>query len=342
MSGRSEVESLKGPVSEIAKYMREIVDYEKQVEDVSSQLKDMGGARTVEEMQIEMRKLGEEAKALKRQIDSIASERETARQMINTLDGQLKEHRMKLNELNFKLQQSRTLVSRIDECRDNNRKQNSIIDETDAVLKKLAPELTKAEAHVKTISGEGADKENRQQRDASKLAESDMQLKKTEQGIQNYLRRGGPDLLNKCRQEVRSLQTEVKGCEDEVVNIGEEVNNLERESANARATERSIQENLRFRGNKRQLERLAWEIKDLESRNTEEERDRYQKDLGILSNKHTKLSIEVCDSTCANASSCLMVFAEIGKSRGDEVKGQTTGAINFGLRHRLRRCKGKV
>lgn len=297
MSGRSEVESLKGPVSEIAKYMKEILDYEKQIEDVSSQLKDMGGARTVEEMQVEMRKLGEEAKALKRQIDSIASEKEIARQTINTLDGQLKEHRMKLNELNFKLQQSRTLVGRIEECRDNNRKQNSIIDETEAELKKLAPELARAEVHVSTISSDGAEKENRQQRDASKLAESDMQLKKTEQGIQNYLRRGGPNLLNTCRQEVRSLQTAVKGCEDEVVNIGEEVNNLEKESANAHATERSIQENLRFRGNKRQLERLTWEIKDLESRNTEEERDRFQKDLGILSNKHTKLSIEVCDST---------------------------------------------
>lgn len=300
MSGRSEIESLKGPVFEIAKYTKEIADYEKQVEDVSSGLKDMGGARSVEEMQSEMQKLNEEAKVLKRQIISIASEKEAARQAIGMLDGQLKEHRMKLNELSFKLHQSRTLMSRIDECRDNNRKQNSIIDETDTQLRQLAPELAKAEAHVITISRDGAEKENRQQRDASKLADSDMQLKRAEQGIQNYLRRGGPNMLNNCRQEVHLLQLDVKGCEDEVTNIGEEVNNLEKESANAHATERSIQENLRFRGNKRQLEKLTWEIKDLESRNTEEERDRFQQDLKILSNKHTKLSIEVCDDIYRN------------------------------------------
>lgn len=295
MSGRSEVESLKGSVTGIAKYMKEIIDYEKQVEDVSSHLKNMGSARTVEEIQSEIQKLNEEAKALKRQINSIASEKETARQTINTLDSQLREHRTELNGLNFKLQQSRTVLSRIDECRDNNRKQNSIIDETDSELRHLTPELAKAEAHVRTISRDGAEKENRQQRDASKLAESDMHLKRAEQGIQNYLQRGGPDMLNNCRQEVHSLQVVVKGCEDEVLSIGEEVNNLEKESTNARATERSIQENLRFRGNKKQLERLAWEIKDLESRNTEEERDRFQHDLKILSNQHTKLSIEVCD-----------------------------------------------
>lgn len=287
------MESLKVPVSEIAKYTKEIVDYAKQVEDVSSQLKDMGGARTVEEMQIEMQQLNEEAKALKRLIVSIASEKEASRQTISGLDSQVKEHRMKLNELNFKLQQSRTLVDRIEECRDNSRKQNTVIDEIDAELKQLAPELAKAEAHVKNISHDGAEKENRQQRDASKLSESDMQLKRAEQGIQNYLRRGGPDQLNRCREQVQTLQTEVKKCEEEVASIGEEVNSLEKESTNARATERSIQENLRFRGNKRQLEKLMWEIRDLESRNTEEERDRFQRDLQELSNKHTKLSIEV-------------------------------------------------
>jgi DNA repair protein RAD50 len=259
----------------------------------SGHLKNMGGARTVEEMQAEMQKLNEEARTLKRQINSIASEKDTARQTISTLDGQLKEHHMKLNELNFKLQQSRTLASRIDECRDNDRRQNSIIDETDSELRQLAPELAKAEAHVRAISRDGAEKENRQQRDASKLAESDMQLKRTEQRIQNYLQRGGPDMLSNCRQDVHSLQAVVKGREDEVASIGEEVNNLEKESTNARATERSIQENLRFRGNKRQLEKLTWEIKDLEGRNTEEERDRFQQDLKILANQHTKLSIEV-------------------------------------------------
>lgn len=286
---------MKAPISEIVKYMKEIVDYEKQVEDVSSQLKDMGGARTVEEMQDEMQQLNEEAKTLKRLIISIADEKELSRQTIGVLDNQAKEHRMKLNELNFKLQQSRALLGRIDECRDNNRKQNTVIDETDAELKKLAPELARADAHMNNISRDGAEKENQQQRDASKLAESDMQLKRAEQGIQNYLRRGGPDQLNRCRSQVQTLEADVKKCEEEVARIGKEVNNLEMESQNALATEHSIQENLRFRANKRQLETLTEEIRELESRNTEAERDRFRADLKVLSDSHTALAMEVYD-----------------------------------------------
>ncbi|KAH8150090.1 uncharacterized protein LAJ45_05776 [Morchella importuna] len=292
ISSKSEVESLKAPISEIVKYMKEIVDYEKQVEDVSSQLKDMGGSRTVEEMQVEMQQLNEEAKTLKRLIISIASEKELSRQTISLLDNQAKEHRMKLNELNFKLQQSRALVDRIDECRDNNRKQNTVIDETDAELKKLAPELVRADAHVNNISRDGAEKENQQQRDASKLAGSDMQLRGAEQGIQNYLRRGGPDRLDRCRSQVQTLEADVKKCEEEVIRIGKEVNNLEMESKNALAIEHSIQENLRFRANKSQLEMLTEEIRELESRNTEAERDRFRADLKVLSDSHTALAME--------------------------------------------------
>lgn len=276
--------------------MGEISDYENQVKDASSQLKDLGGSRTIEELQNEMQRLNDEAKAIKRRINILVSDKDTARHTATVLDGQVRDIRLKLSELNSKLQQSRGLIARIDECRENTTKQNNVIEEIDTQIRELTPRVSRADAHVRAISQDGAEKENRHQRDATKLAESDMQLRKAEQLINNYLNRGGPEQLDRCHRQAQELQAEVRGYEGEVASISNEVNSLEIESASASATERSIKENLRFRKNKRDLGRLNLEIRELESRDAETERERFQRNLDLLSNKHMRLSSDVSNA----------------------------------------------
>ncbi|CUS15180.1 unnamed protein product [Tuber aestivum] len=287
-----EVESLRAPVAEIVKYTREISSYEKQVEDASRLLQELGGSRTIEEMQNEMQCLNDDAKVIKRRINVLIAEKETARHSITLLDGQVRDLRMKFGELNFKISKARDLIKRIESHKQEVIMHTTTIEEIDQQIKDLAPKIQRAEVKAQALRKDGAERENRHQRDAMKLAESDMQLKRTEHGIGNYLNRGGPEQLNRCRQQVQTLQVEVKRYEGTVASIRDEVNNLELEAGTATSTERSIHENLRFRKNKRDLEKLNVEIRELEGKNAEAERQRFQKNAELLSDKHMRLSSE--------------------------------------------------
>ncbi|CAZ80011.1 unnamed protein product [Tuber melanosporum] len=287
-----EAESLRAPVAEIAKYTREISNYEKQVEDASRLLQELGGSRTIEEMQSEMQRLNDGAKVIKRRINVLIAEKETARHSITLLDGQVRDLRMKFGELNFKISKAQDLVKRIESHKQEAVMHTTAIEEIDQKIRELAPKIQRAEAKVQMIQDDGAGKENRHQRDAMKLAESDMQLKRTQHGIGNYLNRGGPEQLNRCRHQVQTLQVEVKKHEAEVTSIRVEVNNLEIEEGTATSTERSIHENLRFRKNKRDLEKLNVEIRELEGKNADAERHRFQRNAEVLSDKHMRLSSE--------------------------------------------------
>jgi len=279
-------------VAEIVKYMREISSYENQVEDASRLLQELGGSRTIEEMQNEMQRLNDEAKVIKRRTNVFISEKETARHSITLLDGQVRDLRMKYGELNFKISKAQDLVKRIESHKQEAFMHATAIGEIDQKIRELAPKIQRAEAKAQAVSNDGAEKENRHQRDAMKLAESDMQLKRTERGIDSYLNRGGPEQLARCRHQVQTLQVEVKKYEAEVASIRDEVNNLELEAGTATSTERSIHENLRFRKNKRDLEKLNVEIRELEDKNADAERHRFQRNAEMLSDKHMRLSSE--------------------------------------------------
>lgn len=279
-------------MAEIVKYMREISSYEKQVEDASRLLQELGGSRTIEEMQNEMQRLNDEAKVIKRRINALIAEKETARHSITLLDGQVRDLRMKFGELNFKISKAQDLVKRIESHKQEAFTHATAIGEIDQKIRELAPKIQRAEAKAQAISNDGAEKENRHQRDAMKLAESEMQLRGAEHGIGSYLNRGGPEQLDRCRRQVQTLQAEVKKYEAEVASIRDEVNNLELEAGTATSTERSIHENLRFRKNKRDLEKLNVEIQELEDKNAEAERHRFQRNTEMLSDKHMRLSSE--------------------------------------------------
>ncbi|KAL7271910.1 DNA repair protein rad50 [Rhizina undulata] len=289
---KANVEALKMPVAEITKFMREIAQYEAQIQEISGHLNDMGSARTIEEIQAEMQQLNNESNVIKRQISKIQSEKESGRQAITAIDAQVHNARMKLSEIQYKLQKSSDLMEQINELRQKNRESSRKVDQIDEQIKRLQPELTAAEARVTEIEQEGVEDERRYQREATKFAESDMQLKRADQSIRNYVLRGGPDNLERCQQESEALQAQVRELQEHVLALGEEVTNLEMEASNASATERSIHENLRFRKERQDLEDLANEIEELESRNIEEERDKYQINISRLGDKHMKLTTE--------------------------------------------------
>jgi DNA repair protein RAD50 len=288
------VQSLKAPIAELVRYKREIDSQEEEVRDLTSSMTDIGGSRTVEEMQESLKQLNEEAKSVKNRIKALETDRENRRQNITALERQVNDARKRLNELALQLVEARTLNERIEEYQEVRNRQNTVIDETDRHIEHLVPDIMAAEAKLKEIVRECSEREKKQQRDATRLAQSDMNLKSIQLRIQNYISEGGLTRLNRCREQVQRLQAEVEKLSNDLTKNGDEISKLEKRQIDAGTTQRTITENIRYRKNELELKEIEKEIEGLEDQHAEVHRDRFTKDADLLANKHMRLSSEVC------------------------------------------------
>lgn len=285
-----EAEGLRRPVLDISRYKKEISDYEVQVRRVSSQLEEVGGARTIDEMQKDQKALNVQAQNIRGQLSAVQSEKDRQRQNISILENKLRDSREKLTSIKHKLETSRSMKDQLLEYRENVKKQNRIIANSDKEIEALSPGLSKAQAKVNDITEAGVDKERRFQKEASRLFDSYNQLKTAYDEIEHYMNSGKAESLERCIQEVERTQKEVKRLQDEANNVVTQLNKLQSEKANAKNTEQKIINNLRYRQNKRNFERLQDEIKDLEAQNAEADRDRFQREAKRRQDKHMMLS----------------------------------------------------
>jgi DNA repair protein RAD50 len=280
-------------VAELARFKREIDTNEEEIRALTSSMAGMAGTRTVEELRDNLQQLNDEAKRTKSSIEKMRQDKENRSQTIIVLGRQVDDARKRLNDIKLQLVRARAITDQIEGFHESRDQQCAIIDQVDRELASLSPEIMAAEARLKEISRECSDKENRQQRDATKLSDSDRDLRIIQQRILDFINDGGLTKLDTCQKQVQRLKAEVEQLSKDVTHCGEEISKLEKDSANTSATERTIIENLRYRKNKAELQTIEEEIKELESQRAEEQRDRFMRDLKILSNNLSRLSGEV-------------------------------------------------
>lgn len=253
-------------------------------------MKDFGSARTLEEMQVEMQKLRDEAQSLRQKIEAIRSEKDSHRQRVNTLDKNVGDARVQLAEVKNKLEKTAALRSRHEELEVNKKHYQSIIQDVERQLAELAPEIGKATALLQDITSEGSEKERKQQAKASKLWESISQLKAADEEINHYELSGGAARLQRIHNEVKSLHEKLTELRKEAAEISSKINEYSEERSNTNVTEQNIKNNLRLREAKRELQRVREEIIELESHDAENRKEHYTADYHKLNKKVLKLT----------------------------------------------------
>ena len=164
--------------------------------------------------------------------------------------------------------------------------------DTDEEIVALGPDLTKAQAKVNDILEAGAEKEKRFQKETSRLFDSYNQLKTAYDEIEHYIITGKAGRLERCIQEVEVLQNQVNELNDKGQNTVAQLNKYTTEKANAKNTEQKINNNLRYRQNLRNLEKIRQDITDLEAQDPEGDRERFQQEAERKQNKNMRLTTQ--------------------------------------------------
>lgn len=282
-------------MADIVKYKNEKKQYERDIENASSQLRDFGGGRSLEDMQADLKKLREEIHNLQAEIQTVSIERENRRQQIATFDKEVSSCKEKLVQIQHTLEKTATLRAQIEEHVNSIQRAQRTIEEAEREIGELAPQISKLQTRMKAISEEGSERENKQQKEASKLADSVNQLKSIDDEIRHYLLSGNSTKLEYCQEEIRKYQTDVAKAQADAAEVTRDINKYQDEKANTLTTEQNIKNNLTLREDKRVLAKVLEEIAELESRNAEVDRERFTKQAKAMSIKHTRLTAEQAD-----------------------------------------------
>lgn len=291
-SAKRDVEAMARTIQNISTLDSEASAFKRQIQELLAKQKAAGLSRGLEQIQIELKGLNDESRAIKARLSKIISDRDRARTTLNNLELESRDIKGRLSTAEYQLKEKLSLDRQVDELKSMNNDQRESMKSMDSDLKALGPQLSQTQAKYDEIARRGADRDRELQAEANKLSSSVNQLKMANREIDAYHERDGPNQLKRGKREVEALKKEVSRLEEEQRSVVGEVKALEDQLRNHAESKRSISDNQRFRRDNRQLTQVCKDIEELEKHNAEEDKDRYEKEGGKWQLKRNKLAAE--------------------------------------------------
>jgi DNA repair protein RAD50 len=275
---KQDVEALSRDVQNIVHNYNEVIKLEAQVKDLSQKQKTAGLSRGIDAVQADLKKVTEESKHARNELDQLTSERDSSRNLMTTLELGIRDINADLNNAQSKLKEKRALADRIEELKTENNKQRETVRGLDRDIDNLGPEIEQAQYSYDDINRRSNEKVQRVHDEASKLSDSVRQLMQADQDIAEYIDRGGPQQLARTHRDIENLQGEIARIESEMMEVTRKIKKIDDTMRDTESTKQSIKDNLRYRKAKRALETLQIEIEKLEEHGAERDKEHYERE----------------------------------------------------------------
>ncbi|OLL27062.1 DNA repair protein rad50 [Neolecta irregularis DAH-3] len=285
-------EELRKPIAELARLREEIKKLKVSIEDREGELANSGSTRTIEEIRNEVTSLNESSRRLKRELNTLTAERDKRRQTINTLENKVRDTRLEMHDVTQKLETRKELQKRIGELREVLDKLSEDITKAEEAAKTIAPEIAQLRTKLTEHREEQSQREHKLQDILHRLNQSMTRFHTANREIQNYIETNGPTQLEDTREQIKNTENQFVELELRISKISDEMAQFEKETSSYQTFERQISDNLRIRRMQRKIEQLDQDIRDLEAKNAERDRDQYQDDSEKLKQKHGRLFSE--------------------------------------------------
>lgn len=289
---RQDIESMNRTVANIAQAFKDIGDSEKQIERLASQQSSSVDMRSAEEINELQASCAEQTRTVKAKITKLSADRQRMRDVMNSLELEKSELNNKINQVVNQLSRKRGLQDQIQNLKDDHGQQRDIIQQADADLEALEPEIAKARSIREDTLLRGRAKEQKVAEERDGVASTVSELKMIEGDIQDYIDSGGPANLASNQRAIANLEQTVANLEKDMRDLTVQINKLGKEIDSSDQKKRNIADNINYRKNLRLLRDLEGDIAALKSRNAEDDYDRLAREARSLESQHNKLLAE--------------------------------------------------
>lgn len=268
-----EVDKVNKSVQSIVKYAKDVENLKAQIEECLRRPTQSGISRSLDEINEEQRQVNEKSKAARKNLSFLLNERDHARALINNLEIEVRDANEKLKDTTAQIKEKDNAEGLMEELIAAGRELRESSRKIDTQIADLLPKIAQAQARLDEISRRADERERQLSAEASATKDGLNQLRAAHSEIDAFVDRKGPQQLAKADSAIKKIQGDLERIEVNQRQLIVEINKLRKEEASHSETKKSIERNLKYRSNKRALEILHSEIKELESQNAEADRD---------------------------------------------------------------------
>ncbi|MCJ1320421.1 DNA repair protein rad50, partial [Xylographa vitiligo] len=289
---RRDAETLTKPVANIAKYSNEYASYQTQIQELIAKQQDVGLSRTLEDLQDEIECNGTKSRTLRTSLTKLQNDDKHNRGQVSSFEVELSRSRNRLASATHELEKRTNILSQIEDVKNLNHEQRGAISKLDGQLQSLGPQFSEQEAKRDDIKQRGETRDKELQKEARNLSDSVRNLQRADLEIRAYIEEGGPAKLAKCQRDIQGFEQDITRLEAELKQITIEINKIREELANHDQNKRVINDNLKFRKTRRELEAVKVEIQRLRAKNAEADQEHYRIQAEKFQRQHSLFSTE--------------------------------------------------
>lgn len=291
-SEKQDIDSLSKTVASIVKLSSESSTLETQIKELAVKQKAEGLSRGLEAVQADIKKLDGESKAQQALRSEAVNNRDRKRTAVSSLELEVSNLNGKLNQAMYDLKARKDLEGQEQEYKGYKTLEREKVREADTKLGINASQMATEQAKYDDMSRRGADRDREQQNKYNKLNNSLNKLTDVEADIKAYHDRGGDEQLVQAKREKEAADADIARAVGEQNQITRNIKKLQDQSQSYAESKRNIADNQKFRRDRRKLQELLSAIEELEQRNAETDRDRYQRAAQRWQNKRNEASAE--------------------------------------------------
>ncbi|PMD38547.1 hypothetical protein L207DRAFT_463286 [Hyaloscypha variabilis F] len=277
-SAKRDVEALLPTVSDIARYSPEISKLKTDIARISSQQKLSGNFLSAEEIEKQTASCDERIKVVRNTRARMHNDKESAINEITRLERESNDISTKISKGNAEFEKKQRLLNEVRELRENTNQQSEVIREADESLISLGPQIAKARALHEDTQRRGQAKAKNVQAEKFKLDQTVSKFNLIQLNIDSYIHNGGPANLTSCQREIKTLEQQAKKIMADTKVVADAANAMKKVIDNSEHEKRTIQDNIRYRKNVRDLEEVKAEIAKLKDRNVTDDYDLLQRE----------------------------------------------------------------
>lgn len=286
---KADVDTLSNPVKDIHQYNQDVQRFQSETQELAAKQKDAGLSRTVEDIQRELEAVNDKSSNLRASITKLKEERDAARSRVKDLELELSNAKKDLMTSHHDLEKKADLERQIEDSQRNNEEAREAARRLGGQITELEPLIAEEETKLADVKQRGLNKEKSLLEEASRLSDSVRQLEMISEQIQTYIDNGGPGRLAGCRREVERTEQETKHLQGEQTQITKELNKIRNELQGQKETRRNIEDNIKYRSSRRELEDVESEIARLEAANAEADLEHHQRSYRHWDQQRVKL-----------------------------------------------------
>ncbi|OAV99978.1 hypothetical protein PTTG_01420 [Puccinia triticina 1-1 BBBD Race 1] len=296
----SELEICKRSAIDAGRMSEEIDELENEIKHLERDLESSGTTRTADQVQEQLDDLQLDLAESKREFESLITERDRKRATIRNLESEI--HQLELS-LNKKRQQKKERD--VFEAQKEGLKKEIVnleekLETTEEKLKTYAGPLRAREVELEEIRAENVATEAEQANELQSYNKSLSQLETINGEIQRFNKMDIAANSERCQNDIQKLNEKMKTSAQQISELQSKLNDLDKEQDQAKATERNITDNIRYRNYKLEIQQLEEKISAIDVGRAKEacqkydaEYDKAEKLLADLKAEQAKLGGEI-------------------------------------------------